>query len=168
MRVADKAWIGLALLHKENPSRKDFKNEEVLSRARQEFGELPPGVQVHLSSHAVATTTPSSGRYKMVTRTGRGRVRLFRKGDPAHPERTDKSVPRLEELPEKYHPLVRWYEEEYNVVAKPEAQEKDGDPRRLLRFVGLITAFDLDIMRKVIEEDCERIEPDDDAGKDVA
>jgi hypothetical protein len=105
-KVADQAWIGLALLHRENPQREDFQTDEILKRAAKEFGELAPGVRQHLGSHAVASTAPSPGQYRMFTRTGHGRLRLYRAGDPTHPERTGKIVPNGEDIPEKYRDLL--------------------------------------------------------------
>ena len=167
-KVADQAWIGLALLHREDPARDDFRVAEVLTRAEMEFGLLAPGVRQHLSSHAIATVPPSSGKYRMITRTAHGRVRLFRSGDRFHPKRAGKFAPHMEDVPGKYKDLLRWYSELYNAPNPLVLEDKDGDPRRLMRFVGSITAFDLDLMRKLIAEDCERIEVETGEGKDVA
>ncbi len=167
-RVADQAWIALALLHAENPERSDFRTDEVLARAKREFGPLAPGVRQHLSSHAVASIAPSTGKYRMVTRTGRGRLRLFRTGDPVHDKRSGKSVPHEDEIPTKHRRLLSWYNEVYNTAKRPPNSQKKGDPRALLKFVGTITAYDLDLMTRLIEQDCERIEDQSGEGVDVA
>jgi hypothetical protein len=50
----------------------------------------------------------------MLAETDGNRRRLFRPGDPVHPERRGaKTKPRREELPERYHELLDWYEREY-------------------------------------------------------
>jgi hypothetical protein len=164
IRVADQAWIGAALLHREHPEKDDFRTEEVLRRATREFGPLPPGVRQHLGSHAVASSRPSPGRYKMFTRTAHGRVRLFRTGDPVHPERTGKSLPEAGDLPPKYQELLRWYEGEY--ASRSTMARGDSSPKAFLAFIGLIPAYDLKLIEQAIEDDCERIEPD--AGEDNA
>jgi hypothetical protein len=159
IRVADQAWIGAALLHREHPERADFRTEEVLRRVTREFGLPAPGVRQHLGSHAVASNRPSPGRYKMFTRTARGRVRLYRAGDPVHPERTGKSLPEASDLPERYQGLLKWYESEY--AARSETPRGDSSPGAFLAFIGLIPAYDLKLMEKAIEDDCERIEPEE-------
>jgi hypothetical protein len=48
----------------------------------------------------------------MLYETTEGRRRLFRKGDPEHPDRRDaKSVPRRDDMPEGYRELLKWYED---------------------------------------------------------
>lgn len=170
IKVADQVWIATALLHRELPEAQDFRIEEVLGRAAKEFGRLQPGVQVHLSSHAVATAKPAPGKYRLLTRTERGRIRLFRPGDPVHPDRAGKSAPRSEDIPAQYHPLLSWYREQYCSPAPKDAQAtvKDGDPRRLMRFIGLITSFDLQHMKRTIAEECEHVEEQNEDDKDVA
>lgn len=168
IKVADQGWIALGLLHRENADRSDFRSDEVLARARREFGELLPGVRAHLSSHSVASAKPDPGTHRMITRTERGRLRLFRPGDPVHPDRKGKMSPRPEDIPAKYHPLLEWYSDDYLKRSSTTGPEKDGNPRKLMRFIGKITAFDLDVMRRLISEDCERIEVEEGKGKDVA
>jgi hypothetical protein len=47
--------------------------------------ELRPNVQVHAALHCVANKRPNPANYCMLYETGRGRRRLFRRGDVAHP-----------------------------------------------------------------------------------
>lgn len=137
--------------------RADFRVEEVLERATREFGPLAPGVRQHLSSHAVASIPPSPGNHKMFTRTGRGRLRLFQRGDATHSERHGKIMPREEEIPLRYRPLLRWYLSEYDQQdCSPEKAETAND---FLAFIGIIPAYDLRMMEEAIERECERIEP---------
>lgn len=163
IKVADQAWIGLALLHREQPKREDFRVDEILERARREFGHLQPGVRQHLSSHAVAGVPPSPGNHRMFTRTGRGRLRLYRQGDPVHAKRHGKLLPNEDEVEAKYAPLLRWYVSQFNRVNDAELPLQKGEVvsgKDFLRFVGLIPAFDLKQMEEAIERDCERIESD--------
>jgi hypothetical protein len=112
MKMADAAWIALALLHSENRSRSDFSTAEIRERARKEGfpnAELP-GFNTHLASHLVANKpSHSAAGYRMMFETGYGRRRLFRDGDTWHESRTGKIVPNREEIPEKYHWLLDWY-----------------------------------------------------------
>lgn len=114
LKVADEVWVVTALLHKENPSQADFSVEEIIDRARTEAGldPLRPGVYIHTQMHCVANRPPNPGRYRMLLETARGRRRLFRPGDSYDPKREgSKTVPRADELPEKYRPLLAWYEQ---------------------------------------------------------
>jgi len=114
IKVADEVWIGAALLHRENPDHPDFLIGEIQERVQEEGLVAPvrPGVYVHIDQHCVANRPPNPGRYRMLFETGRGRRRLFRKGDPYHPEReAGKIIPKAEEIPEKYHELLTWYRE---------------------------------------------------------
>jgi hypothetical protein len=111
-KVADEAWIAVALLHREHPRRSDFTVEEIVERATKEAGDEPlrPGVYVHIVQHCVANRPPSPGRYRMLTETAPGRRRLFRLGDSYHPQRErSKTLPEREDLPQKYHGLLDWY-----------------------------------------------------------
>jgi hypothetical protein len=114
VKVADEVWIVAALLHKEHPESPDFTVEEILERARVEgiVKPLSPGVYVHVSQHCVANRRPYPNRYRMLTETSPGRRRLFRDGDPYHPQREGaKTTPERDELPEEYRELLDWYRE---------------------------------------------------------
>src|SRR5271156_6216996 len=112
VKVADEAWIALALLHRENPGEIDFSVDEIVARAKKEaiHGELRPGVYVHIVQHCVANRAPNPGRYRMLVETTPGRRRLFRIGDSYHPAREgSKTTPEREDMPEKYRELLNWY-----------------------------------------------------------
>ena len=118
IRVADEVWVATALLHQQNPEREDFTVAEITERAAEESSgslrPLRPGFVVHVSQHCVASKAPNPGRYRMLIETERGRRRLFRPGDPYHPERRGgKDVPRTEEIPFEYRDLIGWYHAEY-------------------------------------------------------
>src|ERR1700722_11740939 len=106
IRVADEVWIAAALLQREHPNKKDFSVEEILARAEEEgvFGELRPGVYVHIIQHCVANRPPNPGRYRMLFETRKGKRRLFRPGDSYKPAREDSKIaPAREDIPLKYH-----------------------------------------------------------------
>ena len=116
VKVADEVWIATALLHREHPKRVDFTVAEIVARAEREniAGRQRPGVYVHAIQHAVANVPPSPNRYKLLFATAPDRRRLYRPGDPCDSKRTDsKSVPRRDELPERYRFLLDWYAATY-------------------------------------------------------
>lgn len=112
IKVADEVWIATALLHREHPEAEYFSVEQIVDRARREGLHQPfrPGVYVHAVQHSVANRPPNPGRYRMLFETGEGHRRLFREGDPYHPDREgSKIVPSAEDLPEGYADLLVWY-----------------------------------------------------------
>jgi hypothetical protein len=113
IRVADEVWIATALLHRENPDAADFSSREIEERLIAEglSDAKRPGVPVHISVHAVANRKPDTGRYRMLFETGKSRRRLFRPGDPYHPDREGgRTMPERSEIPSRYHALLDWYE----------------------------------------------------------
>ena len=135
IRVADEVWIATALLHRRHPDRDDFTAGEIVRQAEAEKvadGPLRPGVQVHVYQHCVANKAPSSGGYRMLFETSKGRRRLFRPGDPFHPRRNSgKEVPHDDEIPPAYRGLIDWYRNEYTGDGCREA-----DPILSLRGLG--------------------------------
>lgn len=136
VKVADEVWIATALLHRENPDREDFTVKEIKERARREAiqGYLRPGVYVHAFLHCVANKPPNPGRYRMLFATGKLRRRLFRNGDPYHPDREGaKTIPSKDDIPADYHHLLDWYDTEY----APKGVNVDKtDPVLALRGLG--------------------------------
>jgi hypothetical protein len=133
MRVADECWLGLARLHRENPTRESFRAAEIMERIRRESEtDLRPGVQVHVSHHCVANVEPNPGKYRMFLRLADNGYRLYRPGDPAHPRRTGKTKPEREDLPPEYHELLDWYDEVY---CRKAVESDDRDP--LLSMIGV-------------------------------
>lgn len=115
--VANEIWIATALLHREHPEREDFAVAEIIDRARREslIRGFRPGVYPHVSTHIVASKPPNPGRLRLLHESTRGRRRLYRTGDPFHPDRSgSKTHPGPEELPPKYAALVDWYTCEYD------------------------------------------------------
>jgi hypothetical protein len=114
LKVADEVWIATALLHRENPVRKDFTVEEIVERVRKEkmSEALRPGVYIHAQMHCVANRAPNPGRYRMLFETQPGHRRLYCESDPFDPRRDgSKMIPAAAEIPEKYRPLIQWHRE---------------------------------------------------------
>jgi hypothetical protein len=136
LKVADEAWCGLALLHKEKPEVTSFSARQILDRVKAEHAspELRPGLQAHIYLHNVANVEPNSARYRMFYKLPDDTHRLFRPGDQAHPARKGKMMPVREELPEEYRYLLDWYDNEYCAI-RTSAREED-DPILAMRGVG--------------------------------
>ena len=136
LRVADEAWVALALLHREHTERESFSAREILDRvkAEQATPELRPGVQAHIYLHNVANLEPNSARYRMFYKLPDDTYRLFRPRDQAHPSRKGKMLPSREELPDQYHYLLDWYQQEY--CAKETNMPEEDDPILKMRGVG--------------------------------
>jgi hypothetical protein len=127
VRVADEAWLALALLQYEHPNRDSFSAREILERVKVEqvHPELRPGVQVHIYLHNVANAEPNSAKYRMSYKLADDTYRLYRPTDPAHPARKGKMIPERDELPQKYHYLLDWYEREYSRKQTPTSEDDD-------------------------------------------
>src|SRR6266496_4671401 len=135
LKVADEVWIATALLHREHSKASDFSIEEIVERARKEglHEPLRPGFYVHVVQHCVANRPPNPGRYRMLLETAPGRRRLFRHGDPYHPQREGgKILPKQEDLPENwFRGLLGWYSD---WCAEAAERAVDDDP--LLSLCG--------------------------------
>jgi hypothetical protein len=134
IRVADEAWVALALLHKAYPDRAGFTAREITDKLRSAgiSPELRPGLMAHIYQHNVANVPPNSARYRMFYRLPDHTFRLFRPGDDWHPARSGKTCPNRAELPGRYHELLEWYEREYCRGGPAPAAE---DP--ILRMLGV-------------------------------
>jgi hypothetical protein len=136
LKVADEVWIVTALLHREQPKKSDFPLEDILERAKKEglTAPLRPGFYVHVVQHCVANRRANPGRYRMLFETAPGRRRLFRQGDPYHPDREGgKITPHREDLPYGYNGLLDWYHD-WSSLALSNAPSTD--PLLLLRGSG--------------------------------
>ncbi len=154
--VADEAWLATALLQHEHPNAEDFGLDEIRDRARREFHDDRPGVWQHIVSHCVASNRPNPAQYRMLHSSGRGRRRLYRSGDPVHPDRKGKIYPEKRNIPARYHNLVDWYLNEYSRgLGHPGGSSS---PALVLKFVGLIPAYDLQKMSEAIKSGCERVD----------
>jgi hypothetical protein len=136
LKVADEAWCGLALLHREHPEKPSFTAREILDRIKAEHAtpELRAGLQPHIYLHNVANVQPNSARYRMFYKLPDETYRLFRQGDPCHPSRRGKITPVREEFPDQYHYLLDWYHQEYCAMnMKPNLED---DPILNMRGLG--------------------------------
>lgn len=161
MTVADQVWVATALLHLAHPERTDFSKSEIIQQATVEDpeGARRPGISQHISTHCVASKPPSPATHRMLTRSGRGRRRLFRRGDDFHSLRANgKTAPRREDLAEKYRNLLDWYETEYNRPRETERTERGATPEALMRLMGRISKDDADEMIRIINDCCGRVD----------
>ena len=136
IRIADECWVALALLHRENPGRLSFSPGEVFNRLKEEGinPEVHSGVKPHIYLHNVANRPPNSARYRLFYRLEDGTLRLFRPSDDWHPSRSGKTKPERSELPEKYRPLLDWYDKEY--CSGGSSLSEDSDPVLQMWGVG--------------------------------
>ena len=134
LKVADEVWIAAALLHREEPKRSDFAIRDIMERIRLEnlTGSVRGSVHVHVIQHCVANRPPNPAGYRMLVETTYGRRRLYRPGDPQHQDRRGRTVPERQNLPERYRPLLDWYESHYT----RQAMKKEPDPLLALRGSG--------------------------------
>ncbi|MGA8224758.1 MAG: hypothetical protein WB780_24150 [Candidatus Acidiferrales bacterium] len=139
LKIADEVWIATALLHRENPDRSDFSVQEIVGRAAREAiaGSIRPGVYVHAVQHCVANRPPSPGTYRMLFETGRGRRRLFRRGDAYDRGREGgKVTPIAGQIPSRYARLLDWYQEwsssaRFSVIAEDPLMALEGSGAEL-------------------------------------
>ena len=161
LKVADQVWVATALLHREHPERSDFSKREIAQRAKSEDpeGAGRPGISQHISTHCVASKPSSPATYRMLTLSTRGRRRLFRYGDDFHPLRASgKTAPRREDLPEKYHDLLDWYETEYDRPREAASAERGATAETLMKLMGRISQEDADEMIRIINDCCGRVD----------
>ncbi len=161
MTVADQVWVATALLHRAHPERTDFSKSEITRQAKLEDpeGACRPGISQHISTHCVASKLPRPATHRMLTRTARGRRRLFRRGDDFHPLRAKgRTAPRREDLIEKYQNLLDWYETEYNRPRETERTERGATAEALMKLMGRISRDDADEMIRIINDCCGRVD----------
>ncbi|HTW22194.1 MAG TPA: hypothetical protein VMD78_01250 [Candidatus Baltobacteraceae bacterium] len=110
----------------------------------------------------MASTPASPATHRMLTRAGTGRRRLFRLGDQVHPSRRDgKATPHREDIPERYHELLDWYENEYNKAPKSEesaSKSRGASAEALMRLMGRISREDADELTHIIDDCCGRVD----------
>lgn len=134
LKVADEVWIATALLHRDHPRRPDFTVREIMDRVVSEnsTGVVRRSVHVHVIQHCVANRPPNPAGYRMLVETSYGRRRLYRPGDPHHPDRRGRVIPERQNVPERYLPLLDWYESHY----ARQTSRKEPDPLLALRGSG--------------------------------
>ena len=167
MTLSSEIWIATALLHKENPRAADFSVAEIVDRALQEF-PFRQGMQQHAYHHCVAQTMPNppSSKHRFLSEGQRGRRRLFRPGDKFHSARAEgATVPHPEDLPERFRPLLDWYRDDFlNCSAAGGSNGHRGNPPTgsatevLRKFAGCLTKEEAEEMRRIIEEEFEKVD----------
>ena len=137
MKVADAVWVATAMLHRAHPDRADFPVAEIVAQVATENAAgvemRASSVQAHVSVHCVAGKKPQPNRAKMLTETSRGRRRLYRPGDPCHPERrSGTALPDRNALPPAYRNLLDRYRNDYLT----QAAYVTGEPELSLKEAG--------------------------------
>lgn len=141
VKLADRIWLAVALLHQELPAREDFSRGDIRGKLRETGlmdGLKAQSVAAHLKEHLVANVPPSSTKYRMLYETRPGNLRLFRIGDKIDPGRDSlnpsKHIPKREEIPTQYWPLLDWYET-WSVQSHADSVARwEDDP--LIRLIG--------------------------------
>lgn len=140
LRLADRIWLAAAMLQQQFPDMAFSKTEirQELDRSALGDGTNPASVNAHLKQHLVANVPPSTGKYTMLFETKVGFLRLYRPGDFIDPRRRSrrgfKCMPRREEVPSQYHPLLDWYEEWSRQQGANRVVDWEDDP--LIRLIG--------------------------------
>ncbi len=138
LRLADRIWLAVGMLQQQFPhaafSRHEIRQE--LSKSELGIGTNPASVNAHLKQHLVANVPPSTGRYTMLFQTQTGLLRLYRPGDFIDPNRRSgrdaKFMPKREEVPSEYHPLLDWYEQWCRQTGANQSKAWTNDPLILL------------------------------------
>ncbi len=142
-RLTDRIWIAVALLHQEFPSREDFSKNEVRRKLDELCLTTPEerkSLNPHLNQHMVVNHPPSTTtKYRMLFETNSGNLRLYRSGDYVDPgrqsHRSPKYVPSRDQIPERYHSLMDWYENWSKQTHTPDVPITwEDDP--LIRLIG--------------------------------
>jgi len=146
MKIATQIWLATALLQRERGLDHDIPVGDVVALARSSSwnGARAESLAAHVSSHCIATAKPSPDRYRMLTRTRRGHVRLFRRGDPYHPGRKDGPThPSREEVPAELRHIVDWYD---SAVARAATHAEDPilELREFSQRIGIWRGIDPD------------------------
>ncbi len=134
--IADEVWIATALLHREQPERADFTIREIRERviAERLAGVVRPGILPHIYHHCVANYPPNPATLCILLATSKSTRRLWRPGDPCHPDRTKgRQRPDVEVIPLRYRDLPAWYRTEYAAQGSTSSQT---DPILALRGLG--------------------------------
>ena len=162
MTIANEIWIATALLQRDHSDRPDFSVRDIVERVlREGLDEYRAGLQAHASGHCVADKRPTSVGHRYLHETKRGRRRLYRTGDPFHPNRrSGRTHPSPDDLPEPYRYLVEWYETQFNVPDASSSTLSHSIPKgtALLRFFGSASQEDVRGMQKAIHQGCEQVD----------
>jgi len=113
--LADEVWLVVARMHQCYPDRESFAAADIVSEVRKAnlFGQFRAGVVPHVHLHLIANMAPNPAAYRMLFKLANGDLRLYRPGDPTHPDRRGKTMPDRDRLPAIYHHDLDWYEQVY-------------------------------------------------------
>lgn len=113
--VATEAWIGCALLQRDNPQGA-FSPKQIKEKVNFEMQNgrltppLRPGVYQHAISHNVANKKAQPVRLRLLTATISKKRRLFRPDDPVHSSRQNTpGINEKDDIPADYNDLIDWY-----------------------------------------------------------
>ena len=140
LRLADRIWLAVAMLQQQFPQAAFSKTEirQELDKSGLGQGINPASVNAHLKQHLVANVPPSAAKYIMLFETNVGFLRLYRPGDFIDPQRRSgrgsKYMPKREEVPSQYHPLLDWYEEWCRQQGANSPVDWENDP--LIQLIG--------------------------------
>jgi hypothetical protein len=128
LRVADEVWLTVARLHQNHPGPEGFSPAEIIAEGRRInlTGKFRQGFPVHVYLHLVANLPPNDARYKMLFMLPNGDRRLYRPGDPTHPDRDGKITPERGQIPVEFHRYLDWYANVY--CEKTGTGDKDEKP----------------------------------------
>jgi len=110
-------WLATALLHRDNPQSDAFSAKEIFNKVKQMnlLSVSDSTINMHITSHCVASTKASPDKHRKLTRVQSGWYRLFREGDSFHETRsTGHSAPLAEMIPIEFKDVVDWYNIQYN------------------------------------------------------
>ena len=112
-------WLATALLHQENHQKDAFSAKEIFNKVKQLnlLSVSDSTINMHITSHCVASTKASPDKHRKLTRVQSGWYRLFREGDSFHETRSNgHTAPLAEMIPLEFKNVVDWYHQQYNVT----------------------------------------------------
>ena len=112
-------WLATALLHRDNPQSDAFSAKEIFYKVKELdlLSVSDSTINMHITSHCVASGKESPDRHRKLTRVRAGWYRLFKEGDSFHETRsTGQTAPLTGMLPLRFKDVIDWYNREYNVT----------------------------------------------------
>lgn len=107
LKIHAEIWLAAALLHEQG--RATFSPGQLIEEVARWFGDVRPGVTVHVHAHCVANAPKNTTvEYSYLFRVGASELRLYRKGDPLHPSRSgSRTAPDQVDVPEQFWEVWR-------------------------------------------------------------
>lgn len=135
MTVADTIWVAAKLLERERPDVRGFSKDEIEQKVRQIDPSLRAAtVSMHLSAHCLAWKPARPSALRTLSQNPDGSLRLFREGDPYHPDRTrGRTTPKLSALPDEYRNLL----EDHGAQGEGESRKADSTEDPILALTGV-------------------------------